>query len=166
MKKSLKLKVSSILLGTGIFINSVSFAGSVVSLNTWDLVDSGKHLDWGGSTKYSIAFSSGVSAWNGYKAGVIRKDTATTIQDVAISDYSEVTDTVGVTYKSGKIEFNEYHMEGFSVAKRQNATTHELGHALGLGHNQVGDVMYKSSSTVTTLSANDKASYDSAYVNY
>ena len=38
----------------------------------WYLVDSGKHLDWKGSTSYQTHFNSAVSTWNNYKSGGIR----------------------------------------------------------------------------------------------
>ena len=56
-------------------------------------------------------------------------------------------------------------MGAYSSDKKKNVCMHELGHALGLAHNASGDVMYAYVSTVTSLSANDKASYDYAYNN-
>ncbi|MFE4810764.1 matrixin family metalloprotease [Peribacillus simplex] len=123
-------------------------------------------MDWGGSSKYSTNFTSGVSVWNNYKSGVIRKDTASTIPDVKISDYSQVSQTAGVTSSVGTIKFNDYKMNGYDSTKRKNVAIHEIGHALGLAHNLNGDVMYQYVSTKTTLSFNDKASYDAAYRKY
>lgn len=48
-------------------------------------------------------------------------------------------------------------------AGKQNVATHELGHGLRLGHNASSDVMYQYSTSKTTLSTNDKQSYDAAY---
>ncbi|MFC0475565.1 matrixin family metalloprotease [Robertmurraya beringensis] len=138
----------------------------VVKVLTWDLVDSGKHLDWGGSSKYSTNLSSGATVWNNYKSGVIRPDTASTLQDVTISDYYEVSSTAGVTSSGGTLKFNDYKMSGYDSTKKKNVAMHELGHALGLAHNLSGDVMYAYVSTVVTLSFNDKASYDEAYRKY
>lgn len=138
----------------------------VVKVQTWDLVDSGKHLDYGGSSKYSSYFSNGVGTWNNYKSGVIRKDTASTIQDVTMSDYYEVSSTNAYCSSGGTIKFNDYRMGSLSSTRKQNVATHEIGHALGLDHNLSTDVMYKYDSTNTSLSFNDKASYDSAYKKY
>lgn len=138
----------------------------VVKTLTWDLVDSGKKLDWGGSSAYLTSFTSAVPVWNNYKAGVIRKDTVSTVQDVTVSDYYEVSTTAGVASPGGTIRFNTYHMGGYSSTKRKNVATHELGHVLGLAHNLSGDVMYSKVSTIVTLSLNDKASYDAAYRKY
>ena len=40
---------------------------------------------------------------------------------------------------------------------------HEMGHALGLGDNDSADVMYGTKSSTTTLTTNDKRSYDISY---
>ncbi|WP_222429821.1 matrixin family metalloprotease [Paenibacillus agilis] len=137
-----------------------------VSLLGWDLVDSGKRMDWDGSSAYISQFNSGVSLWNSYKSGVIRKDTITTIQDLAISDYYEVSSTAGVTSSAGTIRFNNYQMAGYTSTKKLNVAIHEIGHALGLGHNTSADVMYAYVSNNTALSVNDRASYDAAYLTY
>ena len=92
----------------------------------WYLVDSGKHLDWKGSTSYQTQFNSAVSTWNNYKSGVIRKDAWNTINDVTISDYNEVSSTAGVTSSAGTIKFNTYQMDNFTSAQKRNVCTHEL----------------------------------------
>lgn len=167
-----KTKISKLLLSTFIIIylsfsvGSQVSAAPIVKLLGWDLVDSGKHLDWDGSTAYQTQFNSAVTTWNNYKSGIIRPDSASVIEDVAISDFYEVSTTAGVTNSGGTIKFNTYHMDDYSTTQRQNVATHELGHALGLDHNTSSDVMYAYVSTITSLSANDKASYDSAYANY
>ena len=115
-------------------------------------------MDWKGSTSYQTQFNSAVSTWNNYKSGVIRKDAWNTI--------NEVSSTAGVTSSAGTIKFNTYQMDNFTSAQKRNVCTHELGHALGLAHNAKGDVMYAYVSSVTSLSANDKASYDASYKRY
>ncbi|MBT2667687.1 cell surface protein [Bacillus sp. ISL-4] len=109
-KKITVVVVALIIISFSIFASISSkepdAATVIVKTLTWDLVDSGRHMDWGGSSKYSTNFTSGVSVWNNYKSGVIRKDTASTIQDVKISDYSQVSQTAGVTSSVGTIKFN------------------------------------------------------------
>ena len=46
------------------------------------------------------------------------------------------------------------------------AYSYFLFHVWQLAHNKSGDVMYAYVSTVTSLSANDKASYDKSYDRY
>ncbi len=77
-----------------------------------------------------------------------------------------VSSTAGVTSSAGTIKFNTYQMDNFTSAQKRNVCTHELGHALGLAHNAKGDVMYAYVSSVISLSANDKASYDASYKRY
>lgn len=147
------------------FTISVS-AATTTAILKWHLVDSGKHLDWSGSTTYQSQFDTSVTTWNNHKSGVIRKDTWKTVNDLTISDYYEASSTAGVTSSEGTIRFNTYNMDGYSKANKKNVCIHELGHALGLAHNQEGDVMYAYVSGTTTLSANDKASYNESYKRY
>ncbi|MDR2945074.1 MAG: matrixin family metalloprotease [Methanosarcinales archaeon] len=141
--------------------------GAISSVQWWHMVDSGKHLDWAGSTKYQSDFNSSVSTWNAYKSGVIRKDSILYVKDATISDERWINGTAGETNGNDKtIKFNLNKMDTMNQNQRRNLYTHELGHALGLDHNQVGDVMYYISSSVYSLSANDKASYDTSYNRY
>ena len=141
-------------------------AATTAAINKWYLVDSGKHLDYDGNTKYMTQFELAVKTWNTYKSGVIRVDNASRIQDVKISDYYEVGNVAGVTNAKGTIKFNTYNMDDYSSTKKRNVCTHELGHALGLAHNFSTDVMYFQVSTKIYLSDNDKASYDKSYKRY
>ncbi|MCK1992180.1 M57 family metalloprotease [Peribacillus muralis] len=165
MKKKIGIIVTAASLVCVLTIPMSASAATVKTLS-WNLVDSGKHMDWDGSTKYQTQLNAGVKTLNGYKSGVIRKDTAKVIQDVAISDYSEKSSVAGVTSSRGTIKFNKYVMDTLTATKKQNVATHELGHALGLAHNTSSDVMYEYVSTKTSLSANDKASYAAAYKKY
>lgn len=148
-----------------------TFAASTPLLS-WYLVDSSKHLDWTGSTKYSRYFNYAVDTWNNYKEGVIRKDTAFTMADVEISDFEEKSNTAGRTSSTGTIKFNTYVLDKYYVGATinheiiENVCLHELGHALGLAHNYNTDVMYMYISEMTSLSINDKASYDKSYARY
>lgn len=151
-------------------ILSITMVDSVLAdayIQTWDLVDSGKHLDYDGNSKYMSYANTGASIWNGYKSGVIRRDSVLVIQDVYISDINKANGNTGVTYSNGKIELNKYYLENCTDDQITNTVTHELGHALGLDHGPLSsDIMYSSQTNVKTLSQNDKDSYDAAYNNY
>lgn len=166
MQKCRKFLMALLCLCLFLSISVIPASAATTAILDWYLVDSGKHLDWKGSTSYQTQFNSAVSTWNNYKSGVIRKDAWNTINDVTISDYYEVSSTAGVTSSAGTIKFNTYQMDNFTSAQKQNVCTHELGHALGLAHNAKGDVMYAYVSSLKSLSANDKASYDASYKRY
>lgn len=142
---------------------------ATVSLQTWDLVDDGKHLDYDGDSAYMSYITSGASVWNNYKSGVIRPDSGTVIQDVYCTDSAlENGSVLATTYSFGSIIFFTKEMATLgSVSKIKNVAIHELGHCLRLDHNtSTTDIMYPYVTTTTTLSANDKLSYDSAYLFY
>jgi predicted Zn-dependent protease len=132
----------------------------------WDLVGSGKHMDYTNKSKYDVAI--GIAVWNNYKPGVIRKDTLTTVNDVTYSDVKTLdNDIVGLTTIDGKIKFSRYYMDTFDGAKMLNTIIHETGHALRLDHRDESDsVMQANVTSVITLSSGDKRNYDYAYDNY
>ena len=150
-------------------------------LNVWS-VDSGKHLDWNGSTIYLSYFKTGVNTWNAYKSGVIREDGAFTIKDVTISDVNDFEDnSVAVTtqYHNGSggkstsatIQFSKTKMETLSSMQKTIVCTHELGHTLGLSENNdngTSPVMYNNIAYNTSnnvLHSEDKFNYDYMYNN-
>lgn len=146
--------------------NQKVHAVGAINLLSWDLVDSGKHSDWDGSTSYISVFKYGINQWNGYKAGVFRADTSTTVRDIFVLDYNRIDGVNASTHSDGYIYFNYYYMSKLSTTRQQNVATHELGHALGIDHNVSGTVMYKKDSTVNKITATDKSNYDAAYKKY
>lgn len=66
------------------------------------------------------------------------------------------------------IYLNNYYLKNFDSQSRTHVVLHEFGHALGLGHNKKGDVIFNTATgkgDTITLSENDKASCDAAYYN-
>jgi predicted Zn-dependent protease len=97
-----------------------------------------------------------------------------TVLDVSVIDdyrddvtWAEQCINLGIL---GYIALNNYYLDQYANAgqssKIKNVIIHEFGHALGLDHNTASDVMYEYVTTNTVLSANDKASYDAAYLRY
>jgi hypothetical protein len=168
------LRIRSDLMKKLIVLIILSFTFAVSSLSvfatgyiqTWNLVDSGKHLDYDGNSIYMSNFRSGVNKWEGYKSGIIRPDSASVIEDVYASDYSTVNSTNAVTSSAGTIKFNKYNMNNYTSTVRTRIATHELGHSLGLGHSTPSDIMYMYTPQTSSLTQNDKDSYNAAYTMY
>lgn len=118
MQKCRKFLMALLCLCLFLSISVIPASAATTAILDWYLVDSGKHLDWKGSTSYQTQFNSAVSTWNNYKSGVIRKDAWNTINDVTISDYYEVSSTAGVTSSAGTIKFNTYQMDNFTSAQK------------------------------------------------
>lgn len=150
----------------------VSIQGSfpvsaAATVGSWDLVDSGKHLDWDGNTNFMVQFEAAIKTWNGYKSGIIRKDNWKIVEDVSISDYFSADSMVAKVFSSGKIKFNQNYMDCYDNNKKTNVCIGAIGIALGLGLTpNNGDAMYKHPNSITSLSRNDKESYDAAYKKY
>lgn len=141
------------------------------SLQDWgDLVDSGRHLDWDGSTQYMKEWTNSVNIWNAQKKGVIRADRWNTIEDVEISDQKIGDGThAAITSSDGRIVFFKESMDRYSFAKRQAIASHELGHALGLGDNENTKCIMRYKIThfmndtgITDLAPCDKQAYKAA----
>ncbi|EKZ0351550.1 matrixin family metalloprotease [Listeria monocytogenes] len=164
MKKIISLLVAFVCLWS--ILLPVHEADAAAKINSWDLVDSSKHLDYSGNSKYMSFIRSGANTWNAYKKGVIRPASGANKSDVYCSDISANNNINATTYSNGKITFNKKNMDKKNNAGKQNVATHELGHGLRLGHNASSDVMYQYSTSKTTLSTNDKQSYDAAYKKY
>ena len=135
-----------------------------MSVLNWTLLDSTKHLDYAGSSVFSNYFHTAKDKWNAYKAGVVRFAMQSSAVDVVIVDDSYMKYR-GLTSPSGTISINPNLA---SLRSSEYSTTlktcmHEMGHALGLGDNDSDDVMYGTKSSTTTLTTNDKRSYDISY---
>lgn len=68
--------------------------------------------------------------------------------------YSLFTDT---------IQLNAYCLNNDTFTERQNTTTHELGHLLGLAHSFAGNVMYTYQTSQTSLGSHDISDYNELY---
>lgn len=160
-------KIMSLLL-TVVLLLSVcpTSAFAAVYLGTGDNVDSGGHLDWDYDTQYYSQAKWGMNLWNAYKSGVIREDSLSVIEDLFITDINSATaGYYGYRDRANaKIYFNIYSMEKLDADEKKSVAAHELGHALGLGHNteNINALMTGEHYFPTSLHDDDKESYDAA----
>ncbi|MEK4244563.1 matrixin family metalloprotease [Psychrobacillus sp. FSL K6-2684] len=128
-------------------------------------VDGGE-IRWGtyhGTTKWTTQRNAAISTWNTLSPINILGDTATTVEDVSFKDANRSDVTWAGLYSTytgaDLIQVNNYYLDNYSNAQRQNTFTHELGHALGLDHSYSTEIMHKSVTSKTTLGSHDKEDY-------
>lgn len=160
--------------------NSPKTWNFTTSVNNYWCIDSGKHLDWDGTTKYLNEWNDAVATWNNYKPGVIRKDIFGTIEDIKIEDVPSIAEGYpAATFypalpstgkRTATIQFSDYHMQNYSYESRKVTCMHEIGHTLGLAHNSnfYESIMYPTyamNSSGGNLHNEDKLNYDYMYNN-
>lgn len=143
-----------------------------------DCVDSGGHCDINyEDSQYATLIETGMERWNEHK-DVLRKESAFVLEDVLITDvYDRTVSWYGITYSlrdedgeytgKGIINYNAYYLNhtDWSDTNVLHTIMHELGHTLGLNENEDGwntSVMCQGKLTNTTLSPDDKASFNAA----
>lgn len=161
-----------------------------IKINNWNLVDINKHCDWASSvngTKYASMIATATEAWNNSRfPDVFRKDDWIKIKDVEIKTLA--TDpqgkgaygcTYSKDYKEGpnndtsKAKTIELYLDKLEILEsdlqRQKIITHELGHALGLAHNNEaeGSIMTQGSLPYgISFSRDDIESFEASYNEY
>jgi hypothetical protein len=158
----MKKKIFITLLFTLIFIFSVGIAFAAHYVEGYSAVDEGE-IRWGGTTKYLTQWKAGISTWQALRKIYIAPDTVWTFEDLTVSDvYNSDTQFAGwyqPKVGSDSLKFNTYYMNKATNAQKQLASTHELGHALGLDHSIPGNVMYFMGDSQTWLGTQDKYDY-------
>lgn len=103
------------------------------------------------------------NTWNAYKSGVISESNN---PDLIIRGSGNLSlDINGITYSTGAVYINKTNWTmHLDKKQKKNVLLHEMGHALGLSHHpSKGDLMYKYTTDVIKLSADDKRSFESSY---
>ena len=138
------------------------------SLLSWDLVDSGKHLDYyADDSAYKSYVETAVSVWNGHKQGVIREDNLLRTREVEVVDFQTLENASGLMDPNGTLKINSSFMNSVEENKKINLLVHEIGHALGMGHiTGKNNVMSYVVNTKITLTESNTVSYDMAYDRY
>jgi hypothetical protein len=155
------------------------WAGQGNYLNSWNSVNSSKELRWTGDTQYVTDWDSAVLAWNSLKSGsfgvLIAPADVSHPADLLV--YDDIYDpTLGWTgqysYTIGQsgvetLQFNKHWMDatGMTDTLRQTVITHELGHALGLDHSYLGNIMLYSLTNKATFGLQDTTDYAYCWTN-
>lgn len=125
------------------------------------------------TSTYMTALYAAVQTWNAQNKVVIATSTTPSLNDVLVFNIATTSDTVMVGQYNplhydnpslnDTLTFNPYHMSGASDVVRQNVATHELGHALGLGHSYLGNMMNSYVTGTTTLGYQDILDLDTLW---
>lgn len=157
------MKNNIIILALAVFLFSGGVVYATQYVSGYSSVDAGE-IRWGGSTGYSTQWNAGISTWNALNKINIAPDTIFTYEDLTVSDVNRSdVGWVGLYsyYPVGTdtLQLNSYYLNGNTDAQKQNTTTHELGHALGLAHSFSGNVLYAYQTSQTSLGAQDISDY-------
>ncbi len=128
---------------------------------------------WYNSTStYAASWYAGVSTWNTYGSSVSGVSIATSttgsttanlvVQDIATSSSDYFLAVYDPAPTPQFIKFNPFYMNTSTTSIKIFSATHELGHALGLGHSYPGNIMnsYATNTGQTLLGIQDKLDYD------
>lgn len=156
--------VGVLMVACALFFSRVQYGyAATVKVMSWRLIHGGC-LYYSVSSDFEDYVTVAKNKWNNYKSGVIKK--SSTNCDAFFRGSGNLSSGInGVTYSSGMIYFNTVNWAFLNEKQKKNCAIHEMGHALGLDDNNgtSKNVMYKGTTENRTLSANDKASYDTSY---
>jgi len=111
--------------------------------NDWDSVDGGEiryedNTQWDGARTWSI------DRWNGLGSVSILPDSATTIADLEIKDYSAndgLCGKAGPRTGADQLSLNNSSFQNYNYDQRKACMLHEFGHTLRLEHSYADQVM-------------------------
>src|SRR3989338_7587843 len=103
-------------------------------------------LKWTGSTDYMVDWLDAVDTWNDLGLVNIASDSEEYLFVRDVENWTSVSWTAerNPFFDPDQIRLNKDYMENFDEGDgRLNTILHELGHALGLGHSIINNVMYE-----------------------
>lgn len=150
-------------LGFFSFFSLASHAQAVHYTTFTNSVD-GREIRWEGGTAYRDQFNAAIRTWNALGRINIAPDIIATITDLSVLDVNRRDVNWAGSYfwspvSADTIAFNTAFLLNASNNRRQAVITHELGHALGLDHSIIGNVMVSGVWDQTRLGAQDISDY-------
>ncbi|KAB2947523.1 MAG: matrixin family metalloprotease [Candidatus Methanoperedens sp.] len=106
--------------------------------------------------------------WNALGKVNIAPDTIWTYEDLTYSDYYNPSSGFPAYYDPNDYDgddlmFNQYLMNGLTSDEKKKVAIHELGHALGLEHSYIPNVMVQGQYSYTQLGSHDIEDYNYLY---
>jgi predicted Zn-dependent protease len=140
----------------------------------WDAVEEdaifGWDLEWEiSSSSYESEFEDAVSLWNDLGEVAVEEnligDPAFIVSEVNGEEYQYVGNYAYATTTIDSMKFNTFYMDGYTSTQRITVIAHEIGHALGLHHSFLGNIMYFTNSLQTVLGNQDIFDYNYQNIN-
>lgn len=146
------------------FLTQAHYVQTDNSGNLLSSVGGGNEIDWNGGPFYPEAWYPALETWGALGSIAFATDTPLTIQDLEIA--STTADDLAwaglwdPNPSPDTLTVNAYYMDTYSLDEKRNVFTHELGHALGLGHSYLGNMMHYTITGTTTLGTQDISDYN------
>ena len=124
-------------------------------------------LWYASGSSYTSEMTAGEAKWNALGGATIAQTSSLSAADLIVSDFNDGVDLSWVgqwihTENPNVLQFNQYSIGyyGYGSTLIQHTAEHELGHALGLGHSYLGNVMNYYLTSGVDLGNQDIIDYD------